>query len=337
MSVVALTCPQCSGPLPRQASWRTVVCPYCHVTVVRGEEVVHRASFRAAYERALQTSAAGARIVTINDSRYRVLGALSSGKTAEVLLGERLGPLIQRVVIKLSQAAGKGTPLEREARTLRALQALRGPGTAYFTTRLPEVVTFGLVQEGSGAMSARDQEGLILRNPVGYWGSLAEAKRRRPRGIDPRHSVWMWRRVLELLSFIHDNGWVHGDLRAENLLVHPGDHGVLIVDWTQAMRVDPTARGNPLHHPTAVRDLVQAAWTVRGLLHSGAADELPTLDSGVPQPLAALLKRTCEDLVWCKSLGARGLEEELSRVARESFGPPKFVPFDPNSPSLPQI
>jgi hypothetical protein len=46
LSLLALSCPQCSAPLPRAARWRTVNCSYCGATVVRtGEETVERESF----------------------------------------------------------------------------------------------------------------------------------------------------------------------------------------------------------------------------------------------------------------------------------------------------
>ena len=52
LSLTALLCPQCAAPLPRAARWRTVQCAYCGATIMRGEEIVERSDFSAAWLRA---------------------------------------------------------------------------------------------------------------------------------------------------------------------------------------------------------------------------------------------------------------------------------------------
>src|ERR1700712_2865027 len=44
----ALSCPQCGGPLPRQALWRMVACPQCRAMVTRSSRVVERKTFHDA-------------------------------------------------------------------------------------------------------------------------------------------------------------------------------------------------------------------------------------------------------------------------------------------------
>ena len=79
LSLLALSCPQCSAPLPRAARWRTVNCSYCGATITRGEETVERESFRAALRRA-NADVAGGRILKWRESRYRVLAPLATGE-----------------------------------------------------------------------------------------------------------------------------------------------------------------------------------------------------------------------------------------------------------------
>lgn len=321
MPLTALSCPQCGAPLPRQAAWRMVACPYCHAMVTRGRAVVERATFREARAR-LEAAAwakcqAEMRCLHGCGSRYRLLALLGAGGQTEVYLAERIGPLSERVTLKLARQPGQTGRLAAEAATLLALQHSPVTGAAYFTQRLPQVVTWGMTE----GMSGDEHEMLLLRHPAGYWGSLADVLDQAPTGIDPRHAVWLWRRVLEVLAFVHDSGWTHGDLAPEHWLVHPRDHGVLIVGWRQAQRVADA--------PAIARDLRQSAWSVRALLAGGT--DLPALTGAVPPPLAELLRRCSEEAAFCEQYGARGIEQQLTEAAQAAFGPPRFIPFNPTA------
>jgi len=323
MSLTALSCPQCGAPLPRQAAWRMVACPYCNTKVTRSRAVVERATFREARARLEAAAGAacedGARLLRCRGLRYRLLALLGAGEQTDVYLAERIGPLPERVTLKLARQPGQTGLLAAEAAILAALQNSTANGAAYFTQRLPQVVTCGTTE----GIPGQERELLLLRHPAGYWGSLADALHHTPSGIDPRHAVWIWRRVLEVLAFVHESGWTHGDLALDHWLVHPRDHGVLLIGWRQARPVADAA--------AIARDLMQSAWSVRALL-TGDAD-LPVPNSRVPPPLADLLRRCSEDAGFCTQLGARGIEQELTGAARAAFGPPRFIPFNPTTVS----
>lgn len=328
MLSASLLCPQCGAPLPRQALWRTVDCPYCGVVVTRLEHVVHAAPFRAAGERARQIDVVGARIVRCAGQAYRILTRLGQGRTAQVYLAERAGVFRERVILKLSHDAASAQRLQREHAILVRLQADRSPGAAYFSQRLPQPVAQGRAVDHDG----RECVALILREAPGFWGSLADVATNYPQGIDPRHAVWMWRRVLEVLGYLHPLGWVHGDLTAAHLLVHPDDHGILITGWADA-RYRGDGGGQTTNVFSPARDLMQVAWTLRTLLRGDrAADALtaPTeLPAATPPALASLLRQASEDADWCARLGAAGLDAELQSVARAAFGTPRFIEFKP--------
>lgn len=317
MEPVCLICPQCGAPLPRQALWRTVTCVYCTADVTRSEDVVHASRFRDAYQRAI---AAPAPTIGCGHRQYRAIAQLGAGAHAKVVLADRVGALTERVVLKIAHADVPHDHLTREKDVLDQLQAGTAPGSAYFSKRLPQAVALG--------SSGNAQRVLVLRHPTGFWGSLADVKRHHPQGIDARHVVWMWRRVLEVLAYAHADHWAHGNLAPEHLLVHPNDHGILIIGWARARRCRPSAadRGAWL-----ARDLMQLAWSMRVML-SNARDE-PAIPCSTPRPLAALLTQASTDAAWCIAQGAEGLNELLGRAARASFGSPRFVHFSP-TPSL---
>jgi hypothetical protein len=307
----SIICPQCGGALPRQALWRTVVCPYCGIDVVRSESVVRAASFHEAYLRARQAVPAGQTFLACKGERYRVLATLGNGAASTLLLGERAGPFAERVVIKRALAGTPDGRLRKERDILQQFQQAHWPGAAYFSQRLPQPVAFC---EGDAG------ELLVLRHPAGYWGSLAEVKRHYPNGIAPEHAVWMWRRGLEVLAHVHANGWVHGRLSPDHLLVNPRDHGILIVGWADAR-----------HHgePAGIgRDLAQLAWSMRAMLASGEGE--PAIGPATPGPLAALLARASESPDWCASQGAAALGSAVATAAHAAFGAPRFIRFTPH-------
>ena len=313
MAWVAINCPQCSAPLPRVAIWRSVKCPSCGALVTRNESIVTRDSFRQAWLRARQNGGNGHESgVSCGGSQYQLLSQLGTGNVSEVYLARRLGNLPILATLKLSSNANAAAQYAREAEVLRTLQS--GPNeadVAYAAQCLPQVVACGPV-EGLGSRFA-----LILRHPNGYWGSLAALGQRFPDGIDPRHAVWIWRRMLDVLSFVHAQGWYHGDVRPEHALVHPRDHAVRLIGWGSAQKGS--------NAKAQATDLLRSARVLEVLL-SGLTG-LRSLSGRVPAGLVELIKRASEDEAFCADHGARGLDNLLRAAAREAYGAPAFVPL----------
>ncbi len=295
----ALACPQCGGALPRVALWKTVTCSFCGATVVHRRPVVQRATFAAALASARRNDTP----LVWRGRHYEPVGSA----TGELIVVRRIGPDPERIGLQFADAPQS---LEREAAALAAIRALDVPGAAHFRQRLPEPLGIGRVNDS--------REALGLRLPPGYAGTLRDVWQASPGGIDPRHGVWIWRRLLEVLIFLHRAGWAHGRMAPEHALVHPADHGVTPIGWSDASRL-PAAR---------TADLQRSAWTVRTLLH-GAALGAPGTGPVTPEPFARLLRDCSEDAATAHRLGAVGLEAALTEASTAAFGPPRFVPFDP--------
>ncbi|WP_426114863.1 hypothetical protein [Massilia sp. PWRC2] len=154
----------------------------------------------------------------------------------------------------------------------------------------------------------------MLRHPPGLWGSLAALRAHYPDGLAPRHVVWMWRRTLDLLAYVHGAGLAHGAIEPGHLLVQPADHGIVLTGWARACQASDAA---------CARDLRQAAWSMRSLLGADqhASARAPALPSTLPAPLAALLQRASEhDDGDASDSAARLLE-----ASRASFGAARFI------------
>jgi serine/threonine protein kinase len=232
---------------------------------------------------------------------------LGSGDFSKVHLALRLGVMPALVVVKLSSAPSAAAKFAREAEVLRELQKTSDDvAGAFFSRLLPEVVAVGTVEDGG-------RHALVLRHPNGFWGSLAALSERFPAGLDARHAVWVWRRMLDVLGFIHNHGWSHGDVRPEHALVHPEDHAVRLIGWASARK------GASAQEKAA--DLSRSARVVQVLLYGGSGVK----PSGLAPGLAKLVTQAAEDADFCASHGARGLDAMLVAEARAAFGPPAFV------------
>ncbi len=267
----------------------------CGALIAKTESIVMRESFRQALTRARQ----GSGDIQCAGEPYRLLDLLGTGELSQVYLARRVGAMPYLATVKLSSLPAAAVRYAREATVLRALHAL--------SSLLPEVMAQGPLDGDSS------RHALVLAYPNGFWGTLADLTERFPQGLDPRHAVWIWRRILDVLRFVHGHGWSHGDLRPEHALVHPGDHAVRLIGWGSAQQ-DPNAQG---------MDLVRSARTVVVLI-SGASGS-SAIPGAVPPPLATLLTRASHDETFCRTQGAQGLDDMLRAAAHDAFGPPSFV------------
>lgn len=310
MGWVALSCPQCSAPLPRVALWRTVKCTSCGSLIMKTESVVMRDTFRKALERARHGHDVMGRSIVCGGWGYELRDKLGDGAISQVYHARRIGHMPLLATIKLSSDPSAAAAYAREAKVLAELSGSQDYATqVYFSQVLPRVLGHGVVDGNSGL------HGLVLRHPTGYWGSLAALNHRFPEGIDPRHAVWIWRRMLGTLRPLHSAGWAHGDVRPEHALVHPRDHGVRLIGWASAGK-DAGAKAQAM-------DLRWSARVVLVLMNG--MNDGDAVHGHVPAPLAKIVTQASRDLDFCRVQGAQGLDVLLREASRTAFGPPSFV------------
>jgi serine/threonine protein kinase len=243
---------------------------------------------------------------------YQLIQVLGTGEISVAHLARRVGDLPFLATIKLSSTSTAATLYAREAEVSRELQLLDPDGAgSYFSRLLPEVIAQEAVARNQG------EQALVLRHPIGYWGSLASLNERFASGLDPRHAVWIWRRLLEVLNFVHQHGWCHGDVRPEHALVHPQDHGVRLIGWSSARK--------GTGEKDRAADLCRSACVVQVLLCGASGPGLP---ASVPAGLAQLVTRAASDANFCRSQSAEGLDTLLRAEAKAAFGPPAYVPLE---------
>lgn len=330
MSYVQHQCPSCGAPLPPPPPTGSHRCGYCDVLLATAPGGWRPAAPPPVDEALVHPEALR---LWVGGARYALLGRIAQGEGADVFLGRRDGRLTELVVIKVLRAPGDGDLLAREHEVLTALEASRAQGAPHFTRLLPQRVALGTARLGMrGELGERRVA--VHRWRSGFVHTFDDVAREHPLGITAGHAVWMWKRVLELLGWIHASGWVHGAVLPPHLLVHARDHGVTLIGYSRAV---PAGRPLPAFsddhrglYPAAVwgggpatpaTDVTMSARCLARVL----AGVLGTGGGDVPGPLRALIDAHAGEAPPIADAWA--LRDRLDEVARGVLGSPRFVPF----------
>lgn len=299
-TVRAITCPQCgAGLTPPSRFARDVVCSFCRSTVQIDLSVVSVARFREAFARWNEPETHGYdRWVSFGGLRFAALRRVARGTRSDVFFADRARPPSERVVIKFCRDSRDAPDFEAEWRALGRLASIEDEAAGHFTSLLPSPVVHG-VAEGAGYDG---RMALAYRDASGFVHALDAVGRGHPTGVDPRIGVWLWRRTLETLVFLHRNGLTHGDLTPAHLIAHGREHAVRLVGFSRLGAGAPAA------------DIQASAGAVASVL-----------PDAVPEPFGSLLLRTArgENQV----ADAWSLREEVGRAARRAFGAPSYHPL----------
>jgi serine/threonine protein kinase len=204
------------------------------------------------------------------------------------------------VALKLAKAEVEGAVerllREREARdcfTHPAIPALLGSGHAAGADCCPV-----------------DAPWLALR-----WVDGESLKRRleRTRGLPLSQTVAILTPVVDAVAALHTAGWVHGDLRPENVLLEAGTRHAYLLDLGEARR-------SPPERPQAdLRQLGELlAWCLTAVNPATEPERLAR-SSGYPPTVVQLWREAIED----RLPDARDFRARLLRLARQIGLPAK--------------
>jgi hypothetical protein len=181
---------------------------------------------------------AGASTVTARRHVYELGAEIARGDLANLYAARYDGA--RRAVVKMPRDPGDSDLIEREAVALRQLPK---DGEGRFLPYVPRLIeTFRHRDQATGAQRRANA---IVR--LDGFHSLAEVRAAHPDGLDPRDAAWMWRRLLVALGFAHRAGVLHGAVLPEHVLIHPEQHGLVLVDWCYSVpgcyaSTDPSGR-----------------------------------------------------------------------------------------------
>jgi hypothetical protein len=267
-------------------------------------QVVSRKTFQDALSRADREIPRSPDDVQVAGVRYRLIERLAAGDRADLWLATRARNLTERTILKALRDRADAPSVQREWDALEALHASTAQGAPHFSLRLPPLVAKGDARFADGSV----RPAILFRSLPGYDGTLEDVRQAFPAGVDPRHAAWMWRRLLELLGWIHRSGWAHGAVTPAQVLLHAREHGAILVGWSKAT---PLGKG-----ASAESDLVMAARSVLGVLGD---------DTGEAPELRELLRACASGRL--PSTDGWKLKDLVADAAERAFGPPTFVPF----------
>lgn len=241
------------------------------------------------------------------------LGALiRTGDIADVYAG-RLRKRAFPVVVKIARSPKDNDLMRAEREVLGKLDAIEDKGRRYFAEATKATLDVG------------GRVGNVL---VRYPNHVPlDVIRTRASTLDFRDMAWMLRRMLEGLGHLHRAGYVHGNLIPPNLLFHPTDHGLRIVDWCYAVPVGKPAKAKSTAWASApevgkrpltpATDIYMAAWSARWMLGEDG-------QRYAPRPVWRFLEGCLIENPTHRPADAWQLHEELGELLRRLVGAPKY-------------
>jgi serine/threonine protein kinase len=167
--------------------------------------------------------------------QYTLERLLIRGDLCNLYVGTTIGVAGKKqILLKVPIHPQDNDLVANEARILRHLHAGKNAQAAHhFVSQL--VDAFSYEEHATGILRR-----LTVLSYVEGLFSLKEVRQAYPRGLDARDMAWIWRRVLIALDFAHTNNVIHGSVLPPHILIHPEQHGVVLIDWSYAV-LDPAS------------------------------------------------------------------------------------------------
>ncbi len=86
-----------------------------------------------------------------------------------------------------------------------------------------------------GRFRAGNRTGMVYRWCDGVTATDIRLNRLHKDGLDQRHMIWIYDRMINLLGFAHNRGIVHGRIEPDRLRIRPSNHNVILTGWGQAV------------------------------------------------------------------------------------------------------
>lgn len=309
-----LFCEGCGGPLDAPWADLVVVCAHCGS---------HNLPDRPAGYLAPRAPADGRPRLNLGGRTWVLEARLANGDSTTVYRARWVVRLGELVVIKVLSALADGDLLRREWSALTALRASGATGAEHYVTRLPAPVAHGLID------ADRVRPASVFGWKPGFVHNLREVGEVHPAGVSGPILVWVLKRLLELLGFVHRSGFVHGAVTPDHVLVHPKDHGAMLVGWTVAT---PWADGRTQRLPA-----IPGTWRT---MYGERREATPALDVAMACACArslagwhlpAAVRQDPVERVLARGLAghddAWALRDQLSAASGEAYGPPAWHPL----------
>lgn len=173
-------------------------------------------------------------------TRVVVIGRVDAYIVGDVLAQGSVATVYRShgVVLKTARRPVSNRFLENEREAYRALAAMTRTNE-WLRPYYPRMLDIGAIAGPDGQIRQVN----VLSDLTDGFVTLADVRRAYPQGLDGRDWAWMYRRLLRALAGAHLAGLVHGAVVADNVLIHPERHGVVLAGWSFATRADTRLPG----------------------------------------------------------------------------------------------
>lgn len=240
----------------------------------------------------------------------------------------------KRALLKIARSPRDADLLKNEMVVLTDLHSKKSKEDATFQRYLPRFIEATTVKVGS--MTRPVNVLSLTKNSF----TLEQIRAANPVGIEAADLAWMWRRNLEILSWVHAQGYVHGAVLPSHVMVFqsidPKAHFGRLMDWCYAVKIggrikaiSSAYRGfyapevlakEPATPATDIYMSARCAMDLLALEHRGNV-------SRAPRRIIGLLKACTLARPSARYTDVHDLYAEFEAILKEAFGPPQFRAF----------
>jgi serine/threonine protein kinase len=171
------------------------------------------------------------------NAKHILIKKIATGDIADIYSATSVvGGKEKSTIVKITRNSNDNDLATNEQKLLQKLgKAKDSDNLKHFVTSLIDSFTYNDGAQNHGVT--------VLENPeIGFIDLETLKNNYFPKGLDPLHVGWIWRRLLLGIEFAHQNNIVHGAILPSNILIHPALHGVVLSDWCYGIDLKKTPK-----------------------------------------------------------------------------------------------
>jgi serine/threonine protein kinase len=191
-------------------------------------------------------------------NEYRIGTVWKSGDITDIFQG--FDKSDNPVIVKIARSPANNDLVLNESKVLSDFRTDSTIASLGTLVHVPELLDNFKIKQGGQVRQVN-----VLRPLDGYY-TISEVLKRYPDGINPADAAWMLNRLFGALSLSHQAGRVHGAISPEHLLIRPGDHNGVLIDWSYSVKKNEVIKASSStilqFAPSDIRDKAQASFGV---------------------------------------------------------------------------
>lgn len=278
-------------------------------------------------------------VLATRTAKYTFTGTILHGDIADIYRAKSATG--DEFAVKIVRHAANNDLLENGIKVLKEIFPPDKPDEKIYR-RFPRLVESLKINDGTSHRQAS------IFPWLKYWHSLRQVREAfRSNTLQMEHGVWMFNRILEGLTYVHDEkGYVHGSLTPDHVLVYssgktkdPLNHGGKFLGWSYSIKkgqpIKAISPGYENFYPpevfkklpaTPATDIFMAAKCIVYVLGGDVRDN--SMPSKIPMYFWNFLKSCMLANPQYRPQSAALLYKDLLDHMARNFGPKKYVPFN---------